>query len=437
MTGPEVWRGLGAGALGPTVTTLIAAALVRLGGLGRQIVVARVFGVSTELDVYLASAVVPVFVGNVLGAALNSVVLPHLVRVRHAAGIEAAARSFVHALKVSLLVSVMASLVLAAMAPTLVRGVAPYLASDPRSVGTARWAGLLVVVVVVTQVLTAAAISRRRFLVSALAPLATPLSVAVFALAGGPSPERLMIGTVMGNIVTCTVLAGFLVRDGAFERHGLGELQRFPWWEAIAMMTSIAASGAAVGIDRALAARIEPGALSIVELGTRVPESLESLLAVVVANVGAGGLARWSVQYSIADFKKRAIRLAAAVGSFALPPVVLLVWLSHEVVRLLFEGGRFSANAIDEVVNVQRPALARIPFYLVALLLARALNASRRSWSVARIMAVFAIVSVAGDLVLIPRLGVSGIAWATTGAYAAVVGLFVIAVARPQLARRV
>ena len=190
------------------------------------------------------------------------------------------------------------------------------------------------------------------------------------------------------------------------------------------MTLSVAASGAAVAIDRALASRIGPGALSSLEFGTRLSGSFEGLLGVVIANVGAVGLAQVAIRHSRTRYSLNANRLALIVIAAVSLPVLLLMWWTPQLVELLYGGGRFTADAADIVVKVQHGALARVPFYLAALYSGKALNAIHRSWAITRIMVVFALVSVAGDLILIPRLGVAGIAWATAFSYTVAAFLF-------------
>lgn len=414
-------------ATGPVGATLVAAGLVRVAGFTRQVVLARVFGVSAEYDMYLAAAVVPLFLSNVIGVAFNTALLPFLVRSRQN-GERAEVGALRKAVRLSTLGSGSAAAAILLLAPVIVATVAPHLAENPDAVITARLGAGLVIISVLTEVLIAANLSRRKFAIAAIAPIAIPLIVGGAALAFGPNAPMLMAATLIGHSITLGIVALPLL---GFSRKSASQVvAAFPWREVAAMTVSVLASGTAVAIDRALAGRIGPGALSVLEIGTRVQESLEGLLGVVIGNVAATALAVRATKEPHHEYIRRTLRQGLSIGTAMILPVAVLIWWTPDIVEVLFVGGRLAPEAAREVITVQRTALLRIPFYLMTLLFVRSLNATNQSWSVARIMATFAVLSVCGDLLLIPRFGVSGIPLATAVAYAMVTWPFVYAVGR-------
>jgi putative peptidoglycan lipid II flippase len=113
----------------------------------------------------------------------------------------------------------------------------------------------------------------------------------------------------------------------------------------------------------------------------------------------------------------------------------ILVVCAQPMVRILFERGSFTAKDTHVVSLVTAFFVLQIPFYVAGILGVRLLNALGMSRSILLICAANLVVNVLGNLLLMRRLGVAGIALTTSLVYL-VSGAQVFFVIRRELNRR-
>src|SRR5262249_831075 len=91
-----------------------------------------------------------------------------------------------------------------------------------------------------------------------------------------------------------------------------------------------------------------------------------------------------------------------------------VIFLSAEpLVRLIFEGKRFSSADVHAVSQVVRYGIVQLPFFVITALLFKFAIASKQSWQVVAGTAVGAVLNVLLDIALVGRIGISGVALAT------------------------
>ncbi|RME58556.1 hypothetical protein D6779_06245, partial [Candidatus Parcubacteria bacterium] len=102
--------------------TLIIAALTgvaKLGVLVKDLVVARYFGLSTDLDAFYMALAIPLFLVNVLGGPYSSVFVPAYIRQKDEHGVEGAARLLGHTLAKAIRLLLLVATGLAVLSPWL------------------------------------------------------------------------------------------------------------------------------------------------------------------------------------------------------------------------------------------------------------------------------------------------------------------------------
>ncbi|RME58581.1 hypothetical protein D6779_06200, partial [Candidatus Parcubacteria bacterium] len=109
-----------------TVTVGALTAIAKLGVLVRDLVIARFFGLSADLDAFYMALALPLFVVNVLAGPYPSVFVPAYIRHKEEHGLESAARLLAHtllrAVRLLLLVATGLAVLSPWLLPVLARG---------------------------------------------------------------------------------------------------------------------------------------------------------------------------------------------------------------------------------------------------------------------------------------------------------------------------
>ena len=196
------------------------------------------------------------------------------------------------------------------------------------------------------------------------------------------------------------------------------------------LATTTAMSAGTVFIGQAMAAALGAGSVSILNYGTR--------LAGVLMAIGPGALAvtilpKFSSMVAARDWERMRHSLRRILsGSMAVAGVagVLLIVFSTPIVRLTLQRGAFTAADTYAVASVQVYSLLQLPFILGTTILMRVLSALRAN----RVMLPFSgaalVVGTALNYAWMARLGVAGIALATSSVQALVFTALAILVFR-------
>jgi putative peptidoglycan lipid II flippase len=106
------------------------------------------------------------------------------------------------------------------------------------------------------------------------------------------------------------------------------------------------------------------------------------------------------------------------------------------VIRLLFERGQFGATDTAQVATVLRYGLPQLPFYFASMVLVSYALSQRRYGLIGWSGVIGCGGKVLGNLLLVPRLGVNGIALATMAVYGLNALFFWLALRRRSPPRR-
>jgi len=116
------------------------------------------------------------------------------------------------------------------------------------------------------------------------------------------------------------------------------------------------------------------------------------------------GKARFNTEF----FTKHPLLCLAMLAGYVLAPAII---------RLLFERGQFSADDTDIVSGVLRYGLPQLPFYFSSMVLVSYALSQRRYGLIFWSGIIGCIGKVAGNIALVPLLGINGIALATMFVY--------------------
>lgn len=346
---------------------------VSLMGFLNQLVIARIFGTTPQLEAYLVGVSLPTLAMGMISGLCSYSLIPILVLP----GSSAAERAQFRGMLLLCCIGAGALLWLVGylLTPVLVRALAPALADPFRTeavtISRIGWGSAACSVVL--SYLAAVHNASRRFLTPLLAsglPYAAMMltvslaymTLGVIALSWG-----LLIGEIAGIVLLGAGVARNLTVSNEFllYRKEIGSLfARMP----IVLVSMLCFTAYSV-IDAYWAMRLEPGNLAHLGYSHRLLVALSNIVTLGPATVLLPHLAGLNARGDRADFLRICGKALRAVLVTAAPLALLLSVFSRPVVELIFERGEFRQEATAGVASIL-PAmlLGAIPMFGVVVL---------------------------------------------------------------------
>ena len=385
-----------------------------------QVLLARLFGASGEMDAFTAALALPGVVSAVIGATLPAVLIPVLIHRRESLGEEAARET---ATLVTVLVGVgLTGLCLCARwgAEPLMRTLQPGFTSDQvlqtavlfRTLVWLIWAQSL------AALLQSISHADQQYLVPALAPCAGVMCTVgwTWSWSSQEGIDAVTAGVVAGSLVNVGLQLSALAGQGRLPRSwdaGTGRIWRLVWPLLLgALYTKLDPV-----VDRYLASSLSAGSISQLGYAVRVIGVLLTLstsgLAVVVFPVLSQHAALGQEQEL-----KGAVFWAFRFLIFTLTPLVVGLALFHRpVIRDLLEHGHFTAADTEVVGTLVALSLGMLVAASVGEILARVFFAIRDPRTPLVIGIAGFTVGVLFKWLLVGVLGLEGLLLATSGYY--------------------
>lgn len=422
-------RRFGHAALVSAVTSLLAKVL----GFAKEVVVAAVFGLSGDLDIYLVAFVLMGMPLSILLNAVQTALIAHL-----ASGLDPDTAADRFATTCLLTLSVLAAVlpIWLLCLPYALPWLASEFSPDKRqALETALYWLIPYYFLNGFNLLAYGALQAKgRFLANGLLPAATPvvimLAVLVWNTSGGW--QLLAVALNAGAALESLLLLVTLFRLGLFPARirtgsgGIGTVIKASL--ALSPGTFILAFGPLV--EQAIAAALGEGSNAALAYGYKLPAALQGVLGTAIgitalpyfsAQIGQGNHA-----YSLHSLNKVAGWLLAGGALLALPLGVF----SSEIVALLYQRGAFDEAATARVAPIQFAYFMQLPFMLMVWLGVKVMAALNLNGLLSLYTALGVLLQALLAYALAARHGLPGIAWA------AVIVSALLAIASYLTARR-
>ncbi len=392
--------------------TLVVSAIV----FGKDLLVARYFGRSAEIDAFLLAYMLPTFIATALGGSLASAFLPVYVELQEREGAAAASQLlWSTALSAAAILGVACCalwLALPVLLDVIAAGFAP--AKKALTIQLCAWLLPGAVLSGVAGVCASALNAARRFALAALCPIAPPAMMIVGLLLGDDTSRvhALAGGTIAGIVLQCAILVAVLWHESGRlrpARPGMTPaLRRVGRQYAPLALSSLLMATTAV-VDQSMAASLGEGGVATLSYATKIPFFIAGLGALAV---GTAVYPHFATMVATGDW--RSIR---ATLKFYVPLVFLAasltagvgVFLSDELVALAFQRGAFAPEDVEHVGSVQRLLLIHVPFYILAVLFVRLISSMQRNSLLLWGSAINLAVDIALNVMLVREFGVAGI----------------------------
>lgn len=258
------------------------------------------------------------------------------------------------------------------------------------------------------------------------------IGAAVLLFAGG-GVEPLVWGTVVGSAVHFFSLVIPMARRKEFEAPNFSYLSpQWKWfWQGFGIMLGgQALMSLTVIVDQFFAVDMGTGSIATLSYANRILSLILGLAATAVsrATLPVFSQARLDGAVKMHDVATYWMRLMFAAG---LAAMVIGYWLAPWAVKLLFERGAFSSADTTVVAEVLRYGLPQLPFYFSSMVLVSYALSQRRYTLIFWSGVIGFVGKIAGNVFLVPLLGINGIALAALFVYGSNALFFWVALRRP------
>ena len=354
---PSIYKKIGIA----SVVMMTSVLLSRVIGLLREMVIAYMAGAGKEVDAYQIAFIIPEILNHAVATGFLSVTfIPIFTRHLVHRNEEEGWRVF------SVVVCVFGSLaaVLVALstvfAPQLVSWAAPGLEDAGTRLAAERMTRIILpaqLFFFVGGLLMAVQFARERFFLPALAPLVYNLGI----IAGG-----LLLGPWLGiegfawGVLAGAFAGNLLLQWGGVRRAGLRFRLSWDWRHpdikeyvrlTLPLMVGLTMTFSTEFFFRFFGSYLPAGSIAVLNFSLRVMLILVGIFGQAVGTASFPYMARLAAESNLSDLNhllNRTVRYLALV----IPVSVLFMVLSPEVVRILFERGRFGSHATQLTADV-------------------------------------------------------------------------------------
>ena len=399
----------------------IAGIVVKLVATFKEVTVAGVYGRSDAMDAFLAAALIPGLLINLISESMNQALVPALIRVREREGHDRAQQLLSSAMLWTALLLTSAAGVMGLFARTFFPLIASHFPAAKLDLSVHLFYALLPVVLLtgIAANCTAVLNTFDRFALPALAPVVTPLAILVCAplLSERIGIWAMVYGTLVGALIHAVWVAWMMDAHGYRFRlrwYGMNEaLREVAHQYGPMLLSSVVASGGLL-VDQSMAAMLPAGSVSALVYANRFVSVVVTLLA---GAVSSAVVPYFSTMVAKKDWIacRRTLRTWGWLTALVSTPIaVSLIGGSHLLIRIAFQHGTFGA-ADTAVVT---PALAmyaiQIPFFVCSRVFYRFLVAMRRTDLIFYCGLLNLVLDIPLNLILMRWMGVAGIALATS-----------------------
>lgn len=392
-----------------------------LGILGflQVVLIAKAFGVSVTTDAYMVAIWIPLFVWGMGDSVLIYALVPYLVSIQVKEGSKSANEAANHIFSWFLLVLLAVSIMLYLCASPLVYILVPGFSKEAKllTVELLRWLSPSVFLGGLAAFFASLLFSIRKFAVPAVTALFPDLGAIGFILFGIKKwgIKAVVIGFIIGVSIQLIILFFTLLRTGIFPRFIRPKFTEFMKTAKLMgpRVGGVGLNRAIVGVDRFFASMLGAGSVSLLAYSFRLTQLPVSLAVAAFGKTLMPTLSKEIAEGNMENVRKLIPRFIGFVFFGLAPIVLLLIYYSEPIIRLIYERGAFTSEATRLAANVLIFYSLAILFSSITVIFSGIFFASGDTWTPFKVTVLSLILNAVLDYVLMSFFGITGIAMAT------------------------
>lgn len=408
----------------------------------RDIVLARWFGLSNELDAFFIAMIVPMFLVTVLSIPIGTVLVPPLLGLFKTHSREEAQE----------LITAVSTIVLYAMFILCLlllissRYYIPLIGWGFSGEKLVRSQNILMIalpllflsgfVIMGNSILNA----RQKFALPALAQSIVPVIAILTLLVAAEKIGiyAMAVGMFIGQIGNLLVVAYYVRKEGfklfpdirlaamrdilaRSSREARGLLSQYWPLAFSALFVSLA-----LPVNNVIASSLNPGSVSAFNLGTKFIIFFTGLVGTGISTVMLPYFSSYFARSSVMDVRRELSFFLFLATVIPIPCTVIIYCLTGFIVRLIFGGGVFTAGDMSAVIRIMEYGIIQLPFFCINILFAKFANAKRKNALIMTSSMLGLVVNIMLNFIFIGRMGVAGIALASSLSVMLATALFVV-----------
>ena len=402
-------------------TVTAAGIAVKLVATCKEVVLAGAFGRSDAMEAFLAAALIPSLLINLVSESMNQSLVPTLVRVRAQQGHERAQQLLSNSMLWMCLLLGAVSVLAALGAKGLFPLIASHFPPEKLALSIRLFYAMLPLVLLtgVASNCTAVLNTFDRFAMPALAPAAISVAIILgtLTLSGRLGIWALVYSTLVGALAHTGIVVWMMNAHGyklSLRWHGLTEGTREVAGQyGPVLLGGILASGGLL-VDQSMAASLNSGSVAALVYANRFVSVVLTLLAGTVGTAVAPYFSHMVAARDWRGCRSTVITWVGLTASVSVPVSVALIVGAHPLIRIAFERGAFGKQDTAVVAQVLVMYAIQIPFFVCSRVFYRFLIAMRRTDLILYCGVLNLILDVILNLVFMRFFGVAGIALATS-----------------------
>lgn len=403
----------------------IATAFSRVAGLGREVVVAALFGTGGPMSAFTIAFQIPALVTNLFAnAALSAAFVPVFTDLLEQKRRQEAFRLASSLLWIMTIVlgAISALFILAAglVMPLFTGSFTAYL--EALTVGLSQVMFPVVLVIGVNGLLVGVLQSYEHFTIPAIAPAIWNVVIIVLLVIlrphfhGGEHDGNQLYALAIAVLIATVIQA--LMAFGALGRIDFRLKFHIDWQDprvkqVFVLMMPVTIGLGIVNLDQLLnsvfGALVSEHAPSAIEKAFRIYMLPQGVFSVAVATVLFPTLSRMASRRDTENMRRTLGTGMRQINLLLIPSAAFMIVLATPITRLIFERGAFNAESTDLVSIALFWFAFSLPFGGLNLLLTRTFFAVQRPWIPTKLAALNIVVDIVVSVALYKPLGIAGL----------------------------
>lgn len=407
--------------LNAAAVVTIAGLIVKVVAAMKEFLVAGIYGRSDAMDAFLAAALIPGLLINLISESMNQALLPTLIRVREQEGHGRAQELLSSSMLWSCTMLAAASATMALGARQLFPLIASHFSAGKLELSEHLFYGLLPVVVLsgIASNCTAVLNTFERFALPALASVGMPLAILVCAplMSARFGIWAMVYAMLAGASIQAAWVVWMMETRGYRFRlrwHGANEATREVAHQyGPVLLSSVVASGGLL-VDQSMAAMLAAGSVSALVYASRFVGAVLTLLAGAISSAVTPYFSNMVARKEWSGCRRTLHTWTWMTALISTPIAATLIAASSVLIRIAFQHGAFGPHDTAVVTPVLAMYAIQIPFFVCSRVFYRFLLAMRRSDLIFYCGLLNLGLDIVLNLLLMRWLGVAGIALATS-----------------------
>ncbi len=400
----------------------LATIIVQLVQTLKEVIVADQFGTGIALENFIIAFLIPGFLISVIADSIPPALLPAYERLKQSEGTKMA-KNFLSWTCIALVgISSLTIFIVLKWDSTLLHPIIKNFDFERQNSIIRFQAWLLWSVVAQTGFVCLCTFfyALKKFFSTSIIRIISPLLVLTF-LVFNLFEEKilaLVIGTVVGaglqfiviffRSVRYSLFSGFKVSKSGLKYFGK---QYFPLCFAAALM------GGTTLIDNSMASLLPAKNLASLNFGNKIILALLALGGTILGSSVLPYFSEMSAKYKLKDLNHSVSTYQKLILKITIPCTGLLILFSEPITKIIWQHGNFNNYDTMVVAKIQSLYALQCPFYLMGILLSRAVSSMGGNHLLALITVSNLVLNFIFNLVLMKFLGVYGIALSTSIVY--------------------